>query len=120
MENSSQPTVELILGVPNGGVRERTEGVKGVCNPVGRTAISTNQSSQGLNHQPRSTHGGTHGSSCICNRGWSCWASMGEEALGAVKAQCPSVKECKGEEALGGEEAHSHRSRRRGDGIGSF
>jgi hypothetical protein len=29
-------------GVSNGGVRERIEGVEGVCNPIGRT-ISTNQ-----------------------------------------------------------------------------
>jgi hypothetical protein len=28
---------------PNGGVREMTEGVEGVCNPIGRTTISTNQ-----------------------------------------------------------------------------
>jgi len=28
------------------------------------------QSSQGLKHQPDSTHGGTHGSSHICSRGW--------------------------------------------------
>jgi len=38
---------------PNGGVRERTEGVKGVCIPIGRTTIPTNlahQTSQGLNH----------------------------------------------------------------------
>jgi hypothetical protein len=31
------------LRVPNRGVRERTEGVEGVCNPMGRTTISTNQ-----------------------------------------------------------------------------
>jgi hypothetical protein len=49
---------------------------------------STNQSSQGLNHQPRSTHGGTHGSSCICNRGWPCWASMRGEALEGSMPQC--------------------------------
>jgi hypothetical protein len=30
-------------GVPNRGVRERTEGVEGVCNPIGRTTVSTNQ-----------------------------------------------------------------------------
>jgi hypothetical protein len=30
-------------GVPNRGVREGTEGVEGVCNPIGRTTISTNQ-----------------------------------------------------------------------------
>jgi hypothetical protein len=42
--------------VPNGGVRERTEGAEGICNPIGRTKISTNQnpqSSQGQSHQPR-------------------------------------------------------------------
>ena len=37
---------------PNGGVRERTEGAEGVCNPIEKTTISTNQtlqSSQVLN-----------------------------------------------------------------------
>jgi hypothetical protein len=29
--------------VPNGRAGERTEGAEGVCNPVGRTIISTNQ-----------------------------------------------------------------------------
>jgi len=29
--------------VPNGGVRERTEGAEGDCNPIGRTTISINQ-----------------------------------------------------------------------------
>jgi hypothetical protein len=28
---------------PNGGVKERTERAEGVCNPIGRTIISTNQ-----------------------------------------------------------------------------
>jgi hypothetical protein len=51
---------------------------------------------QRLNHQPRSTHRGILGSSCICSRGWPCQASMGGEALGPVKAQCPSVGECVG------------------------
>jgi len=31
---------------PNGGIRERTEEAEGVCNPIGRTAISTNQNPQ--------------------------------------------------------------------------
>ena len=55
----------------NGGVTERTEGAEGVCNPIIRTTILTNQypqSSQGLNYQSKSTHGETHGSSCICSR----------------------------------------------------
>jgi hypothetical protein len=38
-------------------------------------------SSQGLNHQPKSTHEGTYGSSHICSREWLCWASMEGEAL---------------------------------------
>jgi hypothetical protein len=29
--------------VPNGGVREKTEGVEGVCHSIGRTTISTHQ-----------------------------------------------------------------------------
>jgi hypothetical protein len=56
---------------------------------IGKTTISTNwipQSSQGLNHQPRSTHGGTQGSNHICSRGWPCLASVGEEAISPVKA----------------------------------
>jgi hypothetical protein len=64
---------------PSGGVRGRTEGVEGVCNPIRRT-ISTNwttQSSQELNHQPKRTHGGTHCSSCLCSRGLHYLASMG-------------------------------------------
>jgi hypothetical protein len=81
----------------NERARESTQGAEGVCNPIGRTTKSTNQSSQGLNHQPRSTHRGTHGSSHICSRRWSC------QALGPVKARCPSVRECKGwETRVGG------------------
>jgi hypothetical protein len=30
-------------GIPNGGVRERTEGTEWFCNLIGRTIISTNQ-----------------------------------------------------------------------------
>jgi hypothetical protein len=30
-------------GDPNGGVRGRTEGAEGDCNPIGRTTISTHQ-----------------------------------------------------------------------------
>jgi hypothetical protein len=84
-------------GDPNGGVRRKIEGAEGVYNPIRRTTISTKQipllllSSQGLNHQPKNTHGGIHGSSCICSRGWPYLASMEREALGPVKARCPSV-----------------------------
>jgi hypothetical protein len=49
------------ITVPNKGVREGTKGVEEVCNPIGRTTMSATrpplpQSSQGLSHQPRSTH----------------------------------------------------------------
>jgi hypothetical protein len=67
----SRPNYWTVHRVPNGGVVERTEGAEGVCNPIGRTTISANQtpsshppqSSQGLNHQPKSTNVGTHDSS---------------------------------------------------------
>jgi len=51
----------------------RTEGAKGVYNLIKRKT-STNQipqSSQGLNHQPEYTHGGTNDSSCLGKRALS-------------------------------------------------
>ena len=80
----------------NWGVRERAGGAERVCNPIGKTTVSTYQtpqSSQGLNHQPKNTNGGTHGSSCPCSRGWPYLASMREKALGPVKAWFPVVGE---------------------------
>jgi hypothetical protein len=57
------------------------------------------QSSLGLNHQTKSIHVRTHGSSCICSRGWPSQTSMGGEALCSMKALCPSVGERQGQEA---------------------
>jgi hypothetical protein len=77
-------------------MEELGEGLKseGVCNPIRRTTILTNQtpsqSSQGLN-KPKSTHAATHGSSCIQSRGLPYLASMGGQALGPVETRCPSV-----------------------------
>jgi len=51
-----------------GGIREKTEGAEGVCNPIGKT-MSTYQTPPelpGLKHQPKRIHG----SSRICSRGW--------------------------------------------------
>jgi hypothetical protein len=82
--------------VPNGIARERTQGAEGVSSPIGGTTIWTNQytkSSQRLNHQPKSTHGGTYSNNCLCSRGWPCGTSVRGEALGLVKAWCPSVGE---------------------------
>ena len=69
---------------PNVEVRGRTEGAEEVCNIIGKTTISTNQtpqSSQELKLQPNKTHGGTHGSRCTCSRGWPYLASIGREIV---------------------------------------
>jgi hypothetical protein len=79
-------------GDPNGGIRRKTEGAEGACNPIGRTTISTNQDPQrpqGLNHQQKRTHGNTYGFSCICCREWLYLASMRGEALSPVNANTP-------------------------------
>jgi hypothetical protein len=85
----SQSTSRLSTGCPMEELAiERTQGAEGVSNPIEGTTIWTNQypqSSQGLNHQPKSTHGGTHVSSPISSRGCPCQTSMGGEALGPVK-----------------------------------
>jgi hypothetical protein len=106
-------------GDPNGGVRERTEDAEEVCNPIGRTTASTNQtpqSSQWLNHQPKSTHGETDGASCICNRGLPYLASMGGEALGPEKAWCHGIVECYSSKAGVGRVGRGHPHRTRADG----
>jgi hypothetical protein len=73
------------------------------------------QSSQRLNLQPKSTHGGTHGSSHICSRVWSCQASLGWEALGPVEAPYPRVGECQRGEAGVGDLVGKHPHRSRGE-----
>ena len=73
-------------GVPNGGVGGQTEEAEGVYRTMGRTmmlATQMPQNSQGLNLQPR----GTHCSSQKSGRGMPCWALVGGEVLGPVKAQ---------------------------------
>ena len=115
----SQPSIGWNTRVPNEGDREKTQGAEGVCSPIGGTTIWSYQypqSSLGLNHQSKKTHRETHGSSCICSRGWPSRSSMRGEALGPVKALCPSVGECQGQEAGVGELV----SRRRGEGIEGF
>jgi len=108
-----------------GGVRERIEGAEGVWIPI-RTTIPTNQSSQGLNTHPKTTHEQTHGSSCICSREWmALLCTRGRRS--PVKAQhafpTSSVRECQGEEVgrsgwTAGE--HPHRRRRMGHVMGIY
>ena len=71
--------------VPNEKIGEVTEGAEGVCNRMGRAMASTGQTPgapRGLDHQPKNTHGGTHGSGCNCGRAWPCCTSVGRQALG--------------------------------------
>ena len=97
---SSQPTIGLSLGVPDRGVEEGTEGAEWVCSFMEETTVSTGQTprnSQGLDHQPKNTHG--H----ICGRGCPCSTSVGGEALGPKGIQCPSIGEGqRGRMAVGG------------------
>ena len=70
----------------------------------------------GTNHQPKNIHGGTHGSSYICSRGWPCWTSMEGEGLGPVKARCPSIGELQNRKAgVGGLVSRGSR-----EGMGGF
>jgi hypothetical protein len=67
----------------------RGEGSEEDYNLIGRTTISTNQtpqSSQGLSHQPKSTHGLVHDSHYLCSRGQPHLASVGGEVFGPVEA----------------------------------
>jgi hypothetical protein len=52
----------------------------------------------------------------MCNRGWPSQSSMGGEALGPVKALCPSVKEMPGSENRCGQVGE----REEGEWIGGF
>ena len=56
---------------------------------TGQTSLP--QNSWGVDQQPKNTHGATHDPGHICGRGWPCWTSVGEEALGPEGVQCPGV-----------------------------
>ena len=74
------------LGVLMEKLEKGLKELRGVCSPMEGATVSTGQnpqSSQGLDHQqPKSTHGGTHGSNCTCGRGWPCWHQREERPLG--------------------------------------
>ena len=81
-------------GDSNGRVGGRAEGVEEDGNPIWRTILInwTTQSSQGLNHQPKSIHRGIHSSRYTCSREWTSLISVGGEALSPMEAWCPSVR----------------------------
>jgi hypothetical protein len=76
----------VVCGYLHQRTRGRTEEAERVCKPMGRTTNQTTQCSQILNHQPKSIHGGTHGSRYIYSRGLPYLTSMGRQALNPVKA----------------------------------
>jgi hypothetical protein len=122
---SSQPTIGLNAGVPDEGVGEGAEGAEGVYSPMEGARVSTGQipqSSQVLDHQPKTTHVETHGAGRIPGRGWPCWTSVGGESLGPDGVQCSSVGDCHGGKTGEGRWVgeHPHRGRVSGDGIRSF
>jgi len=52
---------------PYVGIRGRNERDEGASKPMG-TTVSSNQSSQGVKHYPKTVHGLTHGSNYISSR----------------------------------------------------
>jgi hypothetical protein len=86
----------------NGRIRGKTDGAERVCNPLGKTTLSTNQiplSSQGPNHQSKSTHGGTIASNYLCSRGWPCYVLLRAEAFSLVETRYTKVEKCQDGEA---------------------
>jgi len=89
----SQPSIGWSTGSPKKELEKVPKEQRG-CSPIGGTTIWTHlypQSSLGLNHHSKKIQGGTHGSSCICSRGWPSRSSTGGEALGPVKVLCHSI-----------------------------
>jgi hypothetical protein len=60
-----------------------------VCSPMERATVLIGRmlwTSQGLNQQPKNTHGATHGGGHICGRRWPCWTSVGGVVIGSEDA----------------------------------
>ena len=86
------------MGTPMKELEKELKELKGSATPWEEQSYQPTKpyrSFQGLKHQPMSTHGETHGSRCICSRGWHSLTSVRGEAFGPVKAHIPSVGECK-------------------------
>jgi hypothetical protein len=89
---------------PNVEARESTQGVEGVCNPIGGTTIWTNQYPQSLM------------SSCICSRRWPSRPSLGREAPWSCKLYMPQYRGMPGPRSGSGWVGEQGR----GEGIGNF
>jgi hypothetical protein len=116
-------------GVPNGGVRGRTERAEGICNPHRKNSNISQLDPQSL--EPLGTNPPTKEYAWrelmaparnVAENGLV--GHQGEEKPLVLEKLdgCPSVGECQGREAemCGWVGEHPHRSRRREDGIGGF
>ena len=88
----SHPTIGMSAGLHDGGIEEETEGAEECCNPMKGAAWLTRQTPT----PGAPTHEGSHGTGCICGRGWLCWTSVRGEALGTEGIRCPNIGECQG------------------------
>ena len=107
-----QPTIELFTGSPMKELEKRLKELRGFAATV--SIAQTPQSSQGLDHQPKSTYGGTIGSGL--DHMWQrvAWLDVNERSGPRPEGVlCPSVGECQARE-------HPHRGIGREDGIGCF
>jgi hypothetical protein len=120
-DGCSQPTIGLKWGGGGDPVEELEKELKelrGFATPWGRAivlTIQTTRSSRGLDHQPQSTHGATHGRTC--GRGWPCWHQWEELPL-SLRVEFPSVGKFQGGKTGMGEWVGEHPPRGRGRGIG--
>ena len=64
----TQLSIRWSTGSPMKELEKVPKKLKGFAAPKEEQDNQYPQSSQGLKYQPKSTHGGTHGSSCLCSR----------------------------------------------------
>ena len=76
-----------LLGTPMEELGEGLKEVRGFATPSEKQHQPNRTPKLPQTKPPKSTHGGTSGSSCICNREWPYLASMRGEALGTGEAR---------------------------------
>jgi len=79
----------------------------------------TPQSSQGLKHQPKNTHGATHGSSPRCSKGLALVIN-GRKGLWSYEGLKPQCRQMPGLGVDGWMREHPHGGRGWKDGMGNF
>jgi hypothetical protein len=110
----SKPVIELSLGSSMEDLQEGLKVLKDFATPHEKHQYQPTRTPDlpETKLPTKCTHGGTHGSSLICNRVWHCWTSTAGDDLGPVKVQFPSEGKYQGGEAGVGRciKKHPHRS----------